>query len=160
MKKINLTKRLQGGFTLIELLVVVAIIGILAAVILANSSTARNKGINAAVKSNLATARQQGEIFYNTNTATPNSYTDVCTDGVVGGTAGVGAQVLAAAKATRLAGYAINTTGTLTTATCNDSPLAWAAEAPLMTAGLMWCVDSTSISKQTSVSIGAGTSCN
>ena len=155
MNKINLKK----GFTLLELLVVVAIIGILAAVILTNSSTARNKGNDAGVKSNLSTARNQGEIFYNTNTESPNSYTGVCTNGVVGGAQAVGVQVLAAAKAVRLSSYAINTTGTLTTATCNENPLAWAAEVPLTTAGLMWCTDSTSISKQTSTSIGNNYSC-
>ena len=153
-------KKINKGFTLIELLVVVAIIGILAAVILVNSSAARAKGADTAVKANLATMRNQGEIFYNSNTAAPNSYTNVCTNGVVGGVQGVGAGVLAAAKAINLSSYAIDSTSTLTTATCNDSANAWAAEVPLSTAGLMWCSDSTSASKQENTSIGAGTACN
>lgn len=53
-----------GGFTLIELLVVVAIIGILASVVLASLNSARGKGGDAAVKSNLANIRSQAEIIY------------------------------------------------------------------------------------------------
>lgn len=151
---------LKKGFTLIELLVVVAIIGILAAVILTNMTQARNRGTDAAVKTNLRNAVNQGEIFFNTNTAVPNSYTSVCTNGTVGGAKGVGGFVLVAARAASLSSYTINTTGTTTTATCNDSANAWAAEVPLATPGQMWCVDNTGKSKQESTSIGAGAVCN
>jgi len=57
---------LKKGFTLIELLVVVAIIGILAAVILASLNSAQSKGSDAAVKSNLDNLRAQAEINYDT----------------------------------------------------------------------------------------------
>ncbi|MFT5037268.1 MAG: prepilin-type N-terminal cleavage/methylation domain-containing protein, partial [Candidatus Azotimanducaceae bacterium] len=57
----NIFKR---GFTLIELLVVIAIIGILASVVLASLNTARDKGADAAIKSNLANTRAQAEIVY------------------------------------------------------------------------------------------------
>lgn len=153
----------KKGFTLIELLVVVAIIAMLATVVLAALGSARNKGADASVKSNLTNARAQGEIFYNTNTAAPNSYTSVCTNGNGGGTlgaVGVGSMIQNAVKATGLSSYTINGTGTLTTATCNDSSTAWAAEVPLK-AGGMWCVDSTGKSKNAGVvTIGAGTACN
>ncbi len=155
-------KLYNKGFTLLELLVVVAIIGIMAAVVVAALTSARSKGGDAGVKSNLRNAISQGEIFYNTNTVAINTYTSVCTNGPVGGALGIGAQVLAAAKANGYASYATNTTGTLTTATCNDSANAWAAEVPLKGAGAnqMWCVDSAGKSKQEGVSIGAGTICN
>src|SRR3989338_2899468 len=52
------------GFTLIELLVVIAIIGILSAVVLASLNTARSKGNDAAIQSDLSTIRTQAEIYY------------------------------------------------------------------------------------------------
>jgi len=127
----NPKKDFATGFTLIELLVVVAIISILTALIITNTTKARNSSADAAVKANLRDAVSQGEVFYNTNTATPNSYTNVCTNGVVGGIQGIGAMILSAAKASKLSSYGINTTGTLTTATCNSSANGWAAEVPL-----------------------------
>ena len=54
----------EKGFTLIELLVVIAVIGILAAVILASLNNARDKGGDAGVKSNLASARTQAQLYY------------------------------------------------------------------------------------------------
>ena len=57
-------KNRSAGFTLIELLVVIAIIGILSAVVLASLSTARNKGSDAAVQSDLSTIQTQAEIYY------------------------------------------------------------------------------------------------
>ena len=72
-------KNLNQGFTLIELLVVVAIIGLLAAVTMGYLSSARNKGDDTAVKSNLATARSMSELFYsnNNNSYLPSGGTDV-----------------------------------------------------------------------------------
>jgi len=59
------------GFTLIELLVVIAIIGILSAVVLASLNSARSKGIDAAVVSNLSAIQTQAELYYQDN---GNSY--------------------------------------------------------------------------------------
>jgi len=162
MKKINGNKK---GFTLIELLVVVAIIGILASVVIAALNNAKNKGGDAGVQTNLRNATSQGEIFYNTNTTAMNTYTSVCTNGTVGGAVGVGAFVLAAAKAEGLSSYATDPAspgGTLTTATCNDSASAWAAEVPLKSKGAnqIWCVDSLGKSKQEGATIGINTVCN
>jgi prepilin-type N-terminal cleavage/methylation domain-containing protein len=57
-------KTTNKGFTLIELLVVIAIIGILSSVVLASLNTARNKGADAAIKSQLAGLRAQAEILW------------------------------------------------------------------------------------------------
>lgn len=56
-----------AGFTLIELVVVAAIIGIMAGIILAYLTQARNKGADAAIKSNLASVRSQAEIYNSNN---------------------------------------------------------------------------------------------
>ncbi len=153
--KINLKK----GFTLIELLVVVGIIAVLAAVVLSSLGNARNKGADGAIKSNLANARSQAEVFYNTTGG--NTYTSVCGAAGVGG---IGPLVFAASKAVGLAGaYGVNATGTSSTATCNYSASAWAAEVPMTTSGQMWCVDNTGVSKQetgTSLSSGTDYTCN
>lgn len=135
--------RYSKGFTLLELLVVVAIIGLLTTVVIAQLNKARDKGGDAGVKTNLKNAIGQGEIFYGTNTASLNSYTNVCTDGLVGGAIGVGSFVLAAAKANGYSTYSIDAIGNTGAATCNDSASGWAAEVPLKSAGLnqMWCVD-------------------
>ncbi len=70
----------QRGFTLIELLVVIAIIGILASVVLASLSTARQKGTDAAIQSSVNNFRAQAEITGNQTNGTVD-FTAVCTAG-------------------------------------------------------------------------------
>ena len=151
------------GFTLIELLVVVAIIGILSSVVVALLSSAKNKGNDTAVKSNLRNAQNQAEIVYNTRTANKDTYTSVCTNGIVDGVKGIGIMVLTAAKAVGLSSYNTNTTGTGIIATCNDADNAYAVEVPLSGSTIaspkMWCIDSLGKSKQTTTTIGAGRVC-
>jgi len=126
---------LKKGFTLIELLVVIAIIGILSSVVLASLNTARNKGADAAVKSNLNNIRAQAELVY--DEANPNSYAGVCAN----------TQVSAAVNA------AITAAGSGTVATrCGNSASAWAVWSNLKTTGAGWCLDSLGTSKQ----IGTG----
>ncbi|NDE68007.1 type II secretion system protein, partial [bacterium] len=57
----NMDKKNQG-FTLIELLVVIAIIGILSAVVTFSLSTARNKGKDGSIQSQLNQIRAQASL--------------------------------------------------------------------------------------------------
>jgi prepilin-type N-terminal cleavage/methylation domain-containing protein len=143
----------RRGFTLIELLVVIAIIGILSSVVLASLNTARNKGADAAVKSNLEQARAQAELFYDANGNAYESGTsglpgDVCSaTGLAGGTiSGIYKSVNAAATAVGISTVTIDSAsvGGPGIANCNSVPTAWAASVPLKTSGAgYFCVDST-----------------
>jgi len=120
---------LKRGFTLIELLVVIAIIGILASVVLASLNSARDKGEDAAIKSNLNNIRAQAELFYDDNSS---SYLGVCADTNV-------AQGVTAAGGT-----------------CNDTADVWAAFAALSSASTSsYCVDSTGKAITTTTAIGS-----
>ncbi len=125
------------GFTLIELFVVIAIIGILASVVLASLNTARDKGANASVKSNLNNMRAQAELVY--DNASPNSYATVCSD----------ANVTKALEAARVSSGALTTTvafataETATSVACQSQSTSWVIQAPLKGTGAgYWCVDS------------------
>ncbi len=142
----------KKGFSLIELLVVIAIIGILASVVLASLNSARAKGSDAAIKANLANSRAQAELFYDSNTAAPNTYTNVCTNGLVGGINGIGANVQAASTAAGTGTIVINGADqTTATANCNSTAIAWAASVKLKTGALYSCVDSTGASRESTL---------
>jgi len=122
----------KKGFTLIELLVVIAIIGILSSVVLASLNTARDKGANAAAKSNLNNMRAQAELFYD---GTGNGkYTGICTEPTVA------SAIAAAAKATG------------DTAICGSTDAAWGAEVKLKGGGY-YCVDSRGVASTTSATL-------
>ncbi len=133
------------GFTLIELLVVIAIIGILSSVVLASLNTARNKGADAAIKSNINNARAQAELFYSYNDT--NTYTGVCA---------------ALASATR-GGIATMVTGATNaggTVVCTDAAAAWAMSSSLKSDTTHWyCVDSTGQAKLETAVVGPVTVC-
>ena len=140
-----MTKKFNRGFTLIELLVVIAIIGILSSVVLASLNTARGKGANAAIKSNLNNMRAQAEIIY--DGVTPNSYDTVC-DAVATIQKGVTAAATAAGATTD---FTLASVGGPTVAVCHSggNPSAWAVSSPLKNAegtSIYWCVDTTGTS--------------
>jgi prepilin-type N-terminal cleavage/methylation domain-containing protein len=128
----NLKKSAVRGFTLIELLVVIAIIGILSSVVLASLNTARNRGADAAIKSNLANARAEAELYYDSNnnqyhTATsPASAVGVCSTAA----GAIGDNIAGATSA-----------GSAATS-CYASQSAWAATAQLKSSTQIYCVDS------------------
>lgn len=143
-------KRFSKGFTLIELLVVIAIIGILSSVVLASLSTARSKGSDARVQSQLQAMRAQAELYVGTGTAFPAAAGTVCP---VAGTnlffdvAGTNSLsnlfngLSSGATNGAAAGRCASAAGQPSTGA------AWAVAYPLSSGA--WCVDSTGISRGT-----------
>ena len=136
------------GFTLIELLVVIAIIGILSAVVLASLNSARNKGADAAIKSNLANARAEAELFYDGGA----TYDGVC---ATAGTNIIGDNLNAVAAITG-GTYVVDDTANVsaTVPVCHDSAAGWAAASATKTGTpAAWCVDSTGVSQAALVNV-------
>ncbi len=145
----------RRGFTLIELLVVIAIIGILSAVVLASLGTARSKGSDAAIESDINGIRTQAQIYfgnandYGTNVADESSC--AATDNLFADTT-VASQVAAADKAN----------GPTAGVTCNVAAggTAYAVSAELVaTPGTYYCVDNTGSGTTTSAALGSATKC-
>jgi len=147
--------RLNKGFTLIELLVVIAIIGILSSVVLASLNTARSKGSDASVKSNLNGARAQAELFYDT----AQTYDGVCAALSTATPGGISNLVLAAARnlsssaavVADATAFTYSASGAAGSSACHDSGAGWAAIVSLKsptTTSAGWCVDSTGNAKE------------
>ncbi len=122
----------EKGFTLIELLVVIAIIGILASVVLASLNSARSKGADASIKSNLANIRAQAELWYDNNGQTYGTSVSACTGGAF-------ADSVITSAISQIDTQ--NGTGSVTCNTSSDGQ-SWAISSPLKSSGT-WCVDNT-----------------
>jgi prepilin-type N-terminal cleavage/methylation domain-containing protein len=130
------------GFTLIELLVVIAIIGILSSVVLASLNTARAKGADAAIKSNIDSARAQAELYYDSG----QTYAGVCA-------------ALPTATPPGLAGIQSGINAAGGTASCADAAGAYRISSPLKAVANTWfCTDNTGTST-TKTAAPSGTAC-
>ncbi|MEI6042008.1 MAG: type II secretion system protein [bacterium] len=138
-------KNSNKGFTLIELLVVIAIIGILSSVVLASLTTARTKGQDAAIQSELSNMRAQAELYY--STAGSYSSSADCTGGIF--IADTGLKTLITDVKTK--------TSPVNSVYCTASTTAWAVAAK--TSGAYWCVDSTGKSASTTGNTVTGGVC-
>lgn len=71
----------RKAFSLIELMMVIAIISVLSAVVLTNLKSARERGANASIKSNLSSARGMIALYYDTNSNYGTASVNSCTSG-------------------------------------------------------------------------------
>ena len=151
---------LNGGFTLIELLVVIAIIGVLSAVVLASLNTARSKGNDAAIQSNLSTIQTQAEMDYASNSyySNANSYGS---NGSATTACNAASTIFADPTIANAASQADIENGA-GSVTCNVAAggSAYAVSVQMATDNTTyWCVDSTGFSGQKSSPLGANTQC-
>ena len=140
----------RKGFTLIELLVVVAIIGLIAAVVTMALGSAKKKGEDAAVQSNLHTIINQAEIFYADNS---DSYLPATAAGVAFDVAecptynplGVTMFAVDPTMAEAITGALSSGIGSA----CYNSSNKWAVAVGLkQTLGTSWCVDNSGAARQ------------
>ncbi|MHB1163403.1 MAG: prepilin-type N-terminal cleavage/methylation domain-containing protein [Minisyncoccota bacterium] len=145
--------RKKRGFTLIELLVVIAIIGILSAVVLASLNTARSKGSDAAIQSNLSTIRTQAEL-YRDSTIGNNTY------GAADTKCASTVNMFNDSNIARAAAAANAIDGGNVTCNVSAGGTEYAVSARLVTdTAKYWCVDSASVGTTTTTALGSNTNC-
>lgn len=130
------------GFTLIELLVVIAIIGILSSVVLASLNTARSKGSDASIKSQVNNMRAQAALYYDgTGDQSYGADNDSCDSGeMFSSTNSDGLNTLV---------NGVKSTLGTNTLTCHVASNTYAVSAQLKTSGY-YCVDGSGLATTTS----------
>jgi prepilin-type N-terminal cleavage/methylation domain-containing protein len=140
----------KRGFTLIELLVVIAIIGILSSVVLASLNTARAKGTDAKIQSEIRSIAVNAEIYYDNNS---NSYgstvSNDCAAGIFASTNPNIAQIIGDLELATSASDPV----------CYASSTAWAVYHAMTSNTNGFCMDSTGKVSTSSTAITAA-ACN
>jgi len=123
------------GFTIIELLAVIAIIGVLAAIVLVRTGSARKEGEDAAVKTALREVRNAAELYYNKE----ETYEGVCdaSNTTLSDEDDFG----------RIKDYITKYNGSNGVIGCKDDEAGYAAISNL-NLGNCWCVDSEGASRE------------
>lgn len=107
----------KKGFTLIELLVVIAIIGILASIVLVSLNSARNKGYDTQIKSDLAQIRNTVELCFDNQNGSYANCGNLGSNGVASPT-----------KPACAGNYTLTSTATLyaiSAVLCSDDTKSW-----------------------------------
>lgn len=131
--------KITSGFTIVELLIVIAIIGILVAVILGSLSSARDDGLAAKVKSEMAVLLKRSSV----DESQSLTYDVVCgSNGFATSTAVM--SIIASIE--RFSPEKV---------TCHSQTSKFAASAATGSS-TYWCIDSTGVSKEATAQLTAG----
>lgn len=132
---------------------VIAIIGILSSVVLASLNSARAKGNDAKIKSQVSNIRSTAEIYRSTN----GNYGTAITDGICATSSGYMFSDTESGMI-RFA-EAINPITTTNSLSCyvSEDGLSYAVADRLTAAGTYWCADSMGISKEVTNALSTST---